>query len=60
MSQVVATTERDVAAPAERVREALADYAVTRPRILPEQFSGHPVESGGTGAGTRASRRFAG
>jgi hypothetical protein len=59
MSQVVATTERDVAAPAERVRQALADYAGTRPRILPEQFSDYRVELGGTGAGTRASWRFA-
>jgi hypothetical protein len=59
MNQVVATTERDVAAPAERVRHALADYAGTRPRILPEQFSDYRVESGGTGAGTRVSWRFA-
>jgi Polyketide cyclase / dehydrase and lipid transport len=59
MSQVVASTERDVAAPADRVRQALADYAGTRPRILPEQFSGYRVEAGGTGAGTRAGWRFA-
>ena len=59
MSQVVATTERDVAAPAQRVREVLADYAGARPRILPEQFSDYRVDSGGTGAGTRASWRFA-
>jgi hypothetical protein len=59
MSQVVATTERDVAAPADRVRQALADYAATRPRILPEQFSDYRVESGGQGAGTHASWRFA-
>ena len=59
MSEVVATAERVVRAPAERVRAALADYAVTRPRILPEQFSGYRVESGGQGAGTRARWRFA-
>jgi len=59
MSQVVATTERDVAAPAQRVRQALADYSGTRPRILPEQFTGYRVESGGHGAGTHASWRFA-
>lgn len=59
MSQVVATIERDVAAPAQRVRQALADYAGTRPRILPEQFTGYRVESGGVGAGTHASWRFA-
>jgi hypothetical protein len=59
MSQVVATTERDVAAPADRVRQALADYSGMRPRILPEQFSEYRVESGGSGAGTHASWRFA-
>ena len=59
MSQVVATAERDVAAPAERVRQALADYVTTRPRILPEQFSDYRVEAGGEGAGTRAGWRFA-
>jgi hypothetical protein len=59
MSQVVATTEQTLAASAERVRKALADYEGTRPRILPEQFSDYRVESGGTGAGTRVSWRFA-
>ena len=59
MSEVVATTERALQAPADRVRAALADYAGTRPRILPEQFSDYRVESGGTGAGTRARWRFA-
>jgi Polyketide cyclase / dehydrase and lipid transport len=59
MSQVVATTERDVAAPAERVRQALADYAGVRPRILPEQFRDYRVETGGQGAGTQVGWRFA-
>ena len=59
MSQVVATTERDVAAPPERIRQALADYTGTRPRILPEQFTDYRVESGGDGAGTHAGWRFA-
>ena len=59
MSQVVATAERVVNAPAEQVRSALADYADTRPRILPEQFSDYRVESGGRGAGTRVHWRFA-
>ena len=59
MSEVVTTTERRLSAPADRVRAALADYAGTRPRILPEQFSDYRVESGGTGAGTRARWRFA-
>jgi hypothetical protein len=59
MSQVVATAERIVHAPAERVRSALADYTDTRPRILPEQFSDYVVQAGGTGAGTRVHWRFA-
>lgn len=59
MSEVVATTERRIPAPADRVRAALADYAGTRPRLLPEQFSDYRVEAGGTGAGTRARWRFA-
>ena len=59
MSQVVATAERVVHAPAERVRAALADYASLRPRILPPQFSDYVVQSGGAGAGTRVHWRFA-
>jgi hypothetical protein len=59
MSQVVASAERVVRAPAEQVRSALADYEGTRPRILPEQFSDYRVESGGQGAGTRVHWRFA-
>ena len=59
MSQVVATAERVVRAPAEQVRAALADYEGTRRRILPEQFSDYRVEAGGQGAGTRVHWRFA-
>jgi hypothetical protein len=59
MSQVVATAERVVRAPAEQVHSALADYAHTRQRILPEQFSDYVVQSGGRGAGTRVHWRFA-
>jgi hypothetical protein len=59
MSQVVATAEHVVRAPAERVRAALADYEGTRRAILPEQFSDYRVESGGHGAGTRVGWRFA-
>ena len=59
MGQVVATAERVVAAPAERVRAALADYSGTRPRLLPEQFSDYRVEGGGQGAGTQVHWRFA-
>jgi hypothetical protein len=59
MSQVVATAERVVRAPAERVRAALADYEGARRRVLPEQFGDYRVESGGQGAGTRVHWRFA-
>jgi hypothetical protein len=59
MSEVVATAERVVRAPADRVRSALADYEVTRPRVLPEQFSDYRVDAGGHGAGTRVHWRFA-
>ena len=59
MSQVVATAERVVQAPVDRVRSALADYEGTRRRVLPEQFSDYRVEAGGHGAGTRAHWRFA-
>jgi Polyketide cyclase / dehydrase and lipid transport len=59
MGQVVATAERVVSAPVDRVRSALADYEGTRPRVLPEQFSGYRVEAGGQGAGTRVAWRFA-
>ena len=59
MGQVVATGERVVRAPVDRVRSALADYEGVRPRVLPEQFSGYRVESGGQGAGTRVAWRFA-
>ncbi|HEV7189069.1 MAG TPA: SRPBCC family protein [Blastococcus sp.] len=59
MSQVVATAEHVVHAPAERVIAALADYTDVRPRLLPEQFSDYRVEAGGRGAGTRVHWRFA-
>ena len=59
MSQVVATAERLVPAPSDRVFAALADYEGTRRRLLPEQFSDYSVEAGGQGAGTRVRWRFA-
>jgi len=59
MSQVVATAERVVRAPAEQVRAALADYEGARRQVLPEQFSDYRVESGGQGAGTHVHWRFA-
>ena len=54
MGTVTATSTRRVEAPAARVAEAVADYAGVRPRVLPEQFTGYEVLSGGRGAGTVA------
>lgn len=59
MGQVVATAGGIVRAPADRVLAALADYAGTRPRILPEQYSEYRVTEGGHGAGTRVHWKLA-
>ncbi|MCF6744175.1 SRPBCC family protein [Blastococcus sp. KM273128] len=58
MGQVVATTERVLRAPADVVRAALADYSVTRPKVLPEQYSEYRVDAGGQGAGTKVHWRL--
>ncbi|UFR01219.1 SRPBCC family protein [Streptomyces sp. Go40/10] len=52
MAQVEATTERVVAADAEKVFDALADYRDTRQKLLPEHFSEYEVREGGDGEGT--------
>ncbi|NUK03930.1 SRPBCC family protein [Streptomyces lunaelactis] len=52
MAQVEATTERIIAADAEKVFEALADYENTRAKLLPEHFSEFEVREGGDGEGT--------
>ncbi|GAA1359863.1 SRPBCC family protein [Streptomyces beijiangensis] len=52
MAQVEATTERTIAADAETVFDALADYTGTRAKILPEHFSEFEVCEGGDGEGT--------
>ncbi len=49
MAQVEATTERIIAADAETVFDALADYSGTRAKLLPEQFSEYEVREGGDG-----------
>ncbi|GHF72912.1 hypothetical protein FHX82_000630 [Amycolatopsis bartoniae] len=54
MAQVTATAERTIDAPVEKVRELVADYAGTRPRILTEQYRDYEVIEGGKGAGTKA------
>lgn len=59
MGQVVATAERVLSAPADRVQAALADYDGTRRRIAGPQFSEYRVESGGHGAGTRVHWKLA-
>jgi uncharacterized protein YndB with AHSA1/START domain len=52
MAQVEATTERVIAADAETVFDALADYKDTRVKLLPEHFSEYQVREGGDGEGT--------
>jgi hypothetical protein len=53
MGQVVAQTERLIAASPQLTRDFLADYRINRPRILPpEYFENYRVEQGGDGAGT--------
>lgn len=59
MGRVRAVTSRQIAASAQAVFEALADYAQVRPKILPAQYSGYAVREGGFGAGTVASWRLA-
>ncbi|MFI9330003.1 SRPBCC family protein [Kitasatospora sp. NPDC052868] len=58
MGQVLATTEREYDAAPEQVYEALADYQVTRPKLLPAQYSEYEVRAGGTGAGTQVHWRL--
>ncbi|MEU0528536.1 SRPBCC family protein [Streptomyces niveus] len=52
MAQVEATTERIIAADAETVFDALADYQDVRPKVLPAHFSEYEVREGGDGEGT--------
>lgn len=52
MTHVQATTRRTLRASREHAYAALADYRRARPDLLPAEFSGYEVHSGGTGAGT--------
>lgn len=52
MAQVEATTERIIAADAEAVFDALADYKDVRGKVLPSHFSEYEVREGGDGEGT--------
>jgi Polyketide cyclase / dehydrase and lipid transport len=58
MSRVVARAGGHVEAAPERVLQFLSDYLQSRPRILPESYSGYRVEQGGTGQGTVFSYHF--
>jgi hypothetical protein len=51
MTDIYASAERRVAAPAEHIYRILADYEHHQ-RILPEAFSDFKIEQGGVGAGT--------
>lgn len=53
MAEVKAVAEREIAAPAERVRAVLSDYLESRPKMLTEHYSEYEVRAGGTGAGTQ-------
>lgn len=52
MSTIRVSAESDIAAPAERVYQILANYRDHHPKILPAAFSSFAVVEGGIGAGT--------
>ena len=54
MGKVTAIAERTIDAPADKVRELVADYAETRPKLLTEHYRDYEVTEGGAGAGTKA------
>lgn len=58
MAQVTVTAQRTVGAPVDRVRDALADYSGTRPKLLTEHFSDYRILAGGHGEGTRVAWRL--
>ena len=59
MAQVKANAQRSIAASADTVRAALADYTATRQKLLTENFSEYEVREGGTGAGTTVHWKLA-
>lgn len=59
MAQVTSSSERTIAAPADKVWQALADYTNTRSKLLTEHFSEYNVAEGGTGAGTTVHWKLA-
>jgi hypothetical protein len=52
MKTIHAVEEREIAAPAGRIYECLADYRNHHFKFLPPAFAGAAVEEGGMGAGT--------
>ena len=58
MAEMRVTAERSIAAPADRVYGAIADYREHHHRFLPPAFSDFRVEEGGVGAGTVVSFRL--
>ncbi|MFC9892992.1 SRPBCC family protein [Nocardia sp. NPDC127579] len=54
MGQVSASSSIVVAADAQRVLDAIADYKTVRPRILSSHYRDYQVLEGGVGAGTVA------
>lgn len=59
MGQVRARAQRTIAASADTVRAAIADYSGTRVMLLTRHFTEYEVFEGGTGAGTRAHWKLA-
>ncbi|GLY18769.1 polyketide cyclase [Kineosporia sp. NBRC 101677] len=55
MSEILVVLEREIVAPPDVTFDALADYTIMRPKILPEQFTGYEVTAGGTGEGTHVT-----
>lgn len=55
MGKVTAIAERTIDAPADKVRELVADYAETRPKLLTEHYRDYEVTEGGSGPGTKAT-----
>lgn len=52
MSHIFARSERVIEAKPTEVFQALADYKVKRPRILPPNYLDYTIEKGGQGNGT--------
>jgi fermentation-respiration switch protein FrsA (DUF1100 family) len=58
MSHIFVRSERVIEASPAEVFNALIDYKVKRPRMLPPNYLNYTVKQGGQGAGTVISYRF--